>query len=138
MKIETRKITAADFDIELFSLVLFSLAVLFLLIVPREFIALFPCVFKGLTGIPCPTCGVTRTAFHLLQGNLQAAWNTSFLFTTGYALGIAYAAYCGLALLLKKKRIRIEFRNRQEFLIAVSVLGILFVANWAVSICRNI
>lgn len=28
------------------------------------------CVFKNITGIPCPSCGTTRSIISLLQGNL--------------------------------------------------------------------
>jgi hypothetical protein len=32
-----------------------------------------PCVFRALTGIPCPTCGTTRAATAFLNGELTAA-----------------------------------------------------------------
>jgi hypothetical protein len=32
-----------------------------------------PCVFRTLTGIPCPTCGTTRAAVAFLDGHLLAA-----------------------------------------------------------------
>jgi hypothetical protein len=32
------------------------------------------CVFHSLTGIPCPTCGTTRTAVAMLHGDLAAAF----------------------------------------------------------------
>lgn len=32
------------------------------------------CVFKRLTGIPCPTCGLTRALCHALHGD----WGVSF------------------------------------------------------------
>lgn len=32
------------------------------------------CVFKRLTGIPCPTCGSTRIAIRLARGDLAQAW----------------------------------------------------------------
>jgi hypothetical protein len=32
-----------------------------------------PCIFRSLTGIPCPTCGTTRAAAAFLEGNLPAA-----------------------------------------------------------------
>jgi len=32
-----------------------------------------PCVFRGLTGVPCPTCGTTRAATAFLNGELTTA-----------------------------------------------------------------
>ena len=32
-----------------------------------------PCVFRSLTGLPCPTCGTTRAATAFLDGHLIAA-----------------------------------------------------------------
>jgi len=29
------------------------------------------CVFRAFTGIPCPTCGATRSLVHLANGNLS-------------------------------------------------------------------
>jgi hypothetical protein len=36
-----------------------------------------PCVFRSLTGIPCPTCGTTRAATAFLHGNLAAAFTAN-------------------------------------------------------------
>jgi len=33
-----------------------------------------PCVFRALTGFPCPTCGTTRAATAFLNGELTAAF----------------------------------------------------------------
>ncbi|HPA36576.1 MAG TPA: DUF2752 domain-containing protein [Chitinophagales bacterium] len=35
------------------------------------------CVFKYMTGLPCPSCGATRSVLSLLHGNFTAAqrWN---------------------------------------------------------------
>lgn len=33
------------------------------------------CVFRSVTGIPCPTCGITRATFSLLRLDLQGAFD---------------------------------------------------------------
>lgn len=33
-----------------------------------------PCIFRSLTGIPCPTCGTTRAAASFLNGDLSGAF----------------------------------------------------------------
>lgn len=32
------------------------------------------CIFKQITGIPCPTCGLTRAYYYLIQGNIRLAF----------------------------------------------------------------
>ena len=36
-----------------------------------------PCVFRSLTGFPCPTCGTTRAATTFLEGNLITAFSAN-------------------------------------------------------------
>jgi len=33
------------------------------------------CAFRRSTGLPCPTCGISRSAVLALHGNLAAAWH---------------------------------------------------------------
>jgi hypothetical protein len=47
-----------------------------------------PCVFRGVTGIPCPTCGTTRTVLALLDGDVLSALAANPLAT---AAGIFFA-----------------------------------------------
>jgi hypothetical protein len=50
------------------------------------------CAFRQLTGLPCPTCGATRSALSLAHGDLGAAWHRNPL------MGVCYAGACGLNL----------------------------------------
>jgi hypothetical protein len=45
------------------------------------------CVFHSLTGLPCVTCGTTRSASYFLHGHFL----TSFLFNP-----LAFLAFCGV------------------------------------------
>lgn len=47
------------------------------------------CLFKSATGLPCPSCGTTRSLLLLLQGDLQGAL---FVNPLGIAAAIALAA----------------------------------------------
>lgn len=31
------------------------------------------CIFKNVTSLPCPSCGITRSVLHILHGDFQAA-----------------------------------------------------------------
>ena len=57
-----------------------------------------PCVFRSLTGFPCPTCGTTRAATAILEGNLIAAFTANplaaaagLLFVVGAPLAVLWA-----------------------------------------------
>ncbi|MEM6676197.1 MAG: DUF2752 domain-containing protein [Planctomycetota bacterium] len=50
-----------------------------------------PCAFRDWFGGPCPTCGVTTAASHLVRGDLAAAWTTQ-PFAPLAALATAIAA----------------------------------------------
>ena len=39
-----------------------------------EAVYFLPCVFKGVTGMPCPGCGMTRACLAILQGEFSTAW----------------------------------------------------------------
>ena len=39
-----------------------------------ETVYFLPCVFKGVTSIPCPGCGMTRACLAILQGEFSTAW----------------------------------------------------------------
>lgn len=44
------------------------------------------CMFKTFTGLDCPSCGATRAAHAILNGNLKEA----FLFNPFLAIGLIY------------------------------------------------
>jgi hypothetical protein len=57
-----------------------------------------PCVFRSITGFPCPTCGTTRAATAFLDGNLIAAFTANplaaaagLLFVVGAPLAVLWA-----------------------------------------------
>lgn len=61
----------------------------------HEQMGLPPCSWPILYGIPCPTCGVTTSAAHLVHGEvLDAFWVQPF----GASLALAGLALAGLAL----------------------------------------
>jgi len=86
-----------------------------------------PCTFRSLTGIPCPTCGTTRTALALYQLDLSAAFLTNPLAT---AVGIVFFAG-GIAalpwLLLRGPVISFGLRWSRWWTVAVATVGL---ANW--------
>ena len=86
------------------------------------------CNFRALFGIPCFTCGATRSATALLQGDVVAAWNWNPLATIAM-LGIGIFDLYALAVLLgRAPRLRVNFgRAKWPLIVAVFAAGGL---NW--------
>jgi hypothetical protein len=59
------------------------------------------CAFRRSTGLPCPTCGLTRSMVLALHGNLDAAWHlmpAGPIFVLGaLSFAVASLAYSALA-----------------------------------------
>ena len=89
-----------------------------------------PCFFQAVTGLPCVTCGATRSAYQFLHGHFVA----SFLFNP-----LAFLAYCGLiafdlyalgVLLTRSPRLRLHRLTQSEKTFLRRSVFILLGANW--------
>ena len=94
-----------------------------------------PCSFRALFGIPCVTCGSTRAASALLQGNIVDAWSWNPLATVAM-LGVAlFDLYAVGVLLSRAPRLRIDFsRSKWPLVAAFFVAGAL---NWAYLLLKH-
>lgn len=92
----TRSITREERQLVLLWLVAAASAValrpLWLALAPH----LRPCIFRTLTGLPCPTCGTTRAAVAFLHGDLVSAFVSNPLATL---IGILFIAGAPIAAL---------------------------------------
>jgi len=72
------------------------------------------CLFHDLTGQPCVTCGMTRSAIQFFQGHFLAAfqWNP-FVFATLCGLSV-FNAYAFIVLATRAPRLRIAHWTRAE------------------------
>ena len=86
------------------------------------------CLFKGLTGMPCPTCGSTR-ALGRLSGLDFAGALAQNPFTTLVAVLVGAWAVADLALLRRGQSLRVEVREPLGFGLRVATF-LLFLANW--------
>lgn len=77
----------------------------------------WPCIFLNVTGVPCPTCGATRTFAALAQLDLLSAFKFNPLLAAGAVL-LALAPFAWK---------RISTVNPRSWLI----LGGLVLLNWA-------
>jgi hypothetical protein len=87
------------------------------------------CLFKTLTGLPCPTCGVTRTVIALSRLDVPRALFMNPLAAIACVAGLLYLIYAAAVLLLRLPRLRPTVSDvdaRRIRLAAVATLAI----NW--------
>ena len=89
------------------------------------------CWLRHSIGIPCPTCGSTRTALCLVQGHFGAAFQINPLAALTFVGVLVYDVYAGCVLALRLPRWRLAPIPSN----VKQALSILFVAivivNWA-------
>ena len=86
------------------------------------------CVFKGLTGLPCPTCGSTRAVAQLFGLDLAGALAMN-PFTTLVAVVLAAWALVDLLLIPRGRALRIGVSPGLARLLRIAAFA-LFFANW--------
>ena len=86
------------------------------------------CVFKGLTGLPCPTCGSTRALGRLFALDFAGALALN-PFTTLAAVVVGGWAVGDLVLLPRGRALDLDVPKRLGFALRVGAL-VLFLANW--------
>ncbi len=71
------------------------------------------CAFKMLTGIPCPTCGSTRSMVYLANGDVLAAFMMNPLMTASFLISILFFLYGIITLLLNLPRIKFLLTKKE-------------------------
>ncbi len=87
------------------------------------------CPFKTITGLPCPTCGVTRAVMAMTRLDLAAALAFNPLAVAGAILGGIYLLYAAIVLAARLPRLRPRLTARDFTSARVVVIAVLS-ANW--------
>ena len=130
MQLYRRQITAEEIDHELVWLLVslgtfFGLTLWFATRLPMP-----KCVFHTVTGLPCVTCGATRSALQFLHGHFGA----SLLFNP-----LAFLAFCSITIfdlyavaviVLRAPRFRLGDLTPSEKLFVRGGVFILLAGNW--------
>ena len=88
------------------------------------------CLFKGIAGIPCPTCGATRSVTCLSHGDVSAAFSMNPLIALICLVAIWYFVYSTIAITLGFERLIIRLSER-EALAARAGAVVIVLLNWA-------
>ena len=95
------------------------------------------CLLHAATGIPCPTCGMTRSTWHLLHGEIGRAFLLNPLMTAALLCAALYVCYASVVVIGRLQRPRLEALTKTEAnLVRIAVIGLL-TANWLYLIGRG-
>ncbi len=72
------------------------------------------CVFHELTGLPCVTCGMTRSAIQFFHWHFLAAWKWNPLVFALLCGVTAFDVYAFFALVTRAPRLRVAFRQKEK------------------------
>jgi hypothetical protein len=88
------------------------------------------CTFRMLTGIPCPTCGATRSVVALARGNVAASFMMNPLTALCLLAGTLIFLYSLTCLAFDLPKINLLLSSKEEIALKASVI-ILLLAQWA-------
>lgn len=117
------------FDLEvLWSLILTAGAVPFAFWLAR-WLPLPPCNMQQWLGLPCPTCGTSRTIRHLFAGEIWPAVQMSPGAVLGLILAGGFTLYAVTVVAFKLPRLRVAMKPRTRFWLLIGACTLL-AANW--------
>lgn len=100
------------------------------------------CLFKNITGIPCPSCGITRSLLLLISGDLQGAALMNPLGLFAAAALLACPSWILIDLLTGKNTLTLSFlwtekkiKTKKPIYIPLVALALL---NWGWNILKEL
>ncbi len=87
------------------------------------------CVFKGLSGIPCPSCGATRSVVFLSHGRVADAFLMNPAVATVVLIVVLYFLYSLFVYVLGLPKIFLDLTGKEKDRVRLTVV-LLIAANW--------
>jgi hypothetical protein len=130
MRVELRRLRAGELDHELIWLVVTVAAAAAGLAWLTLHLPWPVCTFRALTGLPCVTCGATRSVLAFSQGDLGAAWRLNPLIFAGICSVVVFDVYALAVLCSGARRVRISLPRSGIRRLLIAVVAIAGAANW--------
>jgi hypothetical protein len=87
------------------------------------------CAFKGVTGVPCPTCGTTRSLIQLSHGNILSALFMNPLAALCMIAAVLYFIYSLATLVSGLPRIVLTLSDKEKNILRTGA-AMLLLAQW--------
>ena len=87
------------------------------------------CAFQGMTGVPCLTCGATRSIVGLASGNILDSLSINPLISLAIIAGLSLFLYSLCTLLFNLPRKGFSFSHREKSILRIAAV-LLVLANW--------
>ncbi|MFC2173829.1 DUF2752 domain-containing protein [Acidobacteriota bacterium] len=97
---------------------------------PLKAFSLLSCPFKVITGLPCFTCGLTRTFLHMVRFQFSAAFALNPVGTVFFLFVVFFVVYAMVVFLFKLPRLRVRVKNKKIRLALRIGIPLLILANW--------
>lgn len=89
------------------------------------------CAFHAFTGLPCVTCGATRSTIQFLHGHFEAALLFNPLIFVGLCAIAVFDVYALAVLVTRAPRLRVADWKRTETSVVRALVIAVLVLNWA-------
>ncbi len=87
------------------------------------------CAFRGLTGIPCPTCGSTRSVVHLAHGDIASSLAMNPLISLCFLAAVPYFFYSIITLTPHIPRLDVSLTEQEKNTARAGVIMLVLI-NW--------
>src|SRR5512135_720360 len=87
------------------------------------------CAFKGLSGIPCPTCGSTRSLVHLSHGDIASALAMNAVVALVIVFAVFFFFYSLITLIFDIRRIGFALTEREKNTVRITAV-VLLLSQW--------